>query len=94
MTEERRPILEIIERRPFVSALFGQRERGPIIGAVLRMRPEARGAFIRDMAIDTLVWSLGLGTGRILMRILEMNLLEFLGGARGEGRLENNRLAT
>jgi len=87
-----RPLLAIVGRGPVLGSLLGpggkgpplgQRERGPIVGALLRMTPEARGAFIRDAMIDTLAWMLGIGAGRLLMRLLEMNIREFLGEAAG-----------
>lgn len=79
---EQRPLLAILERRPLVSTFFKQEKRGPIVGAILRMRPEARGAFLRNMAIDTLTWAIGLGVGRVLMSLMEMNIAEFLGKRR------------
>lgn len=68
-----------------MNVLFKQRERGPIIGAIMRMRPEERGALIREFAIDTMTWAVGLGAGRILMKLMEVNLAEFLGKARVGG---------
>lgn len=79
MAERRRPLLAIIERGPLVGTLFGQREKGPIVGALLRMRPEARGAFTRDLGIDMISWAVSIGAGRILAHIIELNLAQFLG---------------
>ena len=82
---EKRPLLAILERRPLVDTLFGQRGRGPIVGVMLRLKPEARGPMIKEFAIDTLTWAIGLGAGRILMRLIELNLAEFLGKAAKRG---------
>lgn len=78
MEEKRKPLLAILERRPLMGELLGQRERGPIVGALLRMRPEARGAFISDLGIDMVSWAVSIGAGRILAHIIELNLAQFL----------------
>lgn len=85
MAEEKKPIIAIFGQRPLVSALFKQRERGPIVGVLLRMKPEARGTLIREFAIDTVTWVVGEGVGRILTRLIELNLAEFLGRAPRRG---------
>ena len=85
MAEKRRPLLAILERRPLVGALLGQRERGPIVGALLRMKPEAQGAFIRDLGIDMVSWAVSIGAGRILAHIIELNLAQFLGRVAERG---------
>lgn len=85
MAEKRRPLLAILERRPFVGTLFGQRERGPIVGALLRMRPEAQGAFIKDLGVDMVSWAVSIGAGRILAHIIELNLAQFLGRVAERG---------
>lgn len=82
---EKRPLLAILERRPLVGTLSGQRERGPIIGGLLRMRPEARGVFIRNLGVNMLTWAISMGAGRFLASVIELNLAEFLGKAAGRG---------
>lgn len=79
MEEKKRSPLSILERRPLMGALFGQRERGPIIGSLLRMRPEGRQAFVADIV----AWAVG----GIVMKVVGMNLEEFLNlaGKRGKG---------
>jgi len=83
MAEERRPLLPVFRRMPLASALSKQRERGPVIGALLRMKPELRGAFIRNMGVDMITWAISIGAGRFLASIIELNLAEFLGKAVG-----------
>lgn len=81
---EKRPLLTVFERRP-LGALLGQREGGPIVGALLRMRPEARGTFIRKLGIDMVTWAISIGAGRFLASIIELNLAQFLGRAAERG---------
>lgn len=71
--------MAILERRPLMGAIFGQRERGPIVGALLRMRPDSRQAFVADIV----AWAVG----GIVMKVVGMNLEEFLNlaGKRGRG---------
>lgn len=77
-----KPLLALLGKRPVLGSLLGQGERGPIVGALLRMRPEARGVFIRDLGIDMVSWAVSIGAGRILAHIIELNLAQFLGKAR------------
>lgn len=68
-------------QRPIMGTLLGQREGGPIVGALMRMRPEARVAVIRELAIGTVADA----AGRVLSKLIELNLAEFLRRAVGRG---------
>lgn len=51
----------------------------------MRMRPEARGTFIRKLGIDMVTWAISIGAGRFLASIIELNLAQFLGRAAERG---------
>lgn len=72
---QERPLLAVLRQRPLMGALLGQMEGGPIIGSLLRMKPEARGTFLKEIAIDILAQAIGAG----LTRLVSTNLSEFLG---------------
>lgn len=79
---DERPILMVLRRRPLLGAVFGQREGGPIVGALLRMGPEARGRAVADLAVSMLSEALSQGVARGLARIIELNVETFLGRRR------------
>lgn len=46
----------------------------PIIGALFRMEPGARSRLLMEFGLGTATWAVGIGVGRFLMELIELNL--------------------
>lgn len=76
---ERWPVVAALGRGRLLGPLLRQGGGKPLVGALLRMRPEARGTVIREFVLDSLIWAVSEGAARALARAIELNMSEFLG---------------